>query len=181
MLSHLGVEKRSHAIFANKNRLLLQQDRYRSISQVRHREVEFSIAIEIGGRDLVRSLSHCIRRTGCLRERPIAIPQEESDRAVRVIGDREIQLPIVIEIPRYDRVRLISYRDWRTCGIPNVPSPFPGRISTRYQVICQTARSSFPSPSKSAVTIDERLFPTALGNHWHMNAPSRSLPIRSLP
>src|ERR1019366_1794160 len=98
--------------------LLLQQNRHRSIAQVRRGEIEFSISIEICYRDLVRVLLHRIRRTCCLRERPIALPKQKRDCPISIVCDRKVQFAVAIEISRYDRVRTISNRDrcWRPKG-----------------------------------------------------------------
>src|SRR5580658_8821057 len=95
--------------------LLLQQDRHRVITQVRCGEIEFPISIEICRRELVRVLPHRVRRTRCLRERPIAVAKQKRDCPISIVCDRKVQLPIAIEISGHDRVRTISYRNRCWC------------------------------------------------------------------
>ena len=100
---------------AASQELLLQQDRYRPINPVGHGEIEFAIAIEICRRHLVRTLPDCIRRTRRLGEGSVAVAEQKGDCAISIVCNREVQLAIVIEVPCYDRLRPISYRDrgWR--------------------------------------------------------------------
>src|ERR1039458_9231141 len=84
--------------------LLLQQNRHRSIAQVRRGEIEFSISIEICYRDLVRVLLHRIRRTSRLCECPVAVPKRNSysrktRRCAQTVRHSRIQLSVSIKIP----------------------------------------------------------------------------------
>ena len=54
---------------------------------------------------------HGIRRTWRLYKSLIAVPKKKGDRAAGEVCDCEVELPLVIEILRYDRGRIIPHWD----------------------------------------------------------------------
>src|SRR5262249_43965080 len=85
--------------------LLLQQDRDGSVTRVHDDEVELAVAVEVCDGQSRRARPDRVGRTGGGREGSIAVPKQNGDRAVAVVGDGQIQFSAVMEIGGHNSLR----------------------------------------------------------------------------
>src|SRR5215472_15741792 len=72
--------------------------------------VELAVAVEVCDRESRRAGPGRVGRTGRGRECSIAVPKQNGDRAVAVVGDGQIQFSAVTEVGGQNSLRLLANR-----------------------------------------------------------------------
>ena len=111
--------------------------------------VELPVTTPVTDRDALRARPHgiALRR----RRSPRRIVEEDRNLIREIVRGREVRRTVAVEVALGDRERTAA--DGDECRRAEAPDPSPKKIETLLTFVPGIARSSFPSPFKSAITI----------------------------